>query len=83
MAKWTEGEEVRQKEEGEKTSRWWMIYHLWGGIFLKAYVDVSGLSKFVLGAPSGSALFLRLAMPFPLSCLLSGRWRLATFYQKV
>lgn len=31
-----------------------MLYHGWAGICLKIYVDVSGLSKFILGNPSGS-----------------------------
>jgi len=54
MDKWTEGEAISSKQESEKPSRWWMLYHFWGGICAKIYVDVSGLSKFILGAPSGS-----------------------------
>ena len=37
-----------------KSSRWWILFHLWGGIWLKEYVDVSGLSKLLLGGLSGS-----------------------------
>ena len=54
MDKWTEGEATSPKEKEEKPSRWWMLYHFWAGICLKAYVDVSGLSKIVLGAPGGA-----------------------------
>jgi len=54
MDKSTEGEVTSQKDKGGKPSRWWMLYHFWAGICLKAYVDVSGLSKYVLGAPGGA-----------------------------
>lgn len=54
MDKWTEGEAASQADRNEKPSRWWMLYHFWAGICLKTYVDVSGLSKFILGDPSGS-----------------------------
>jgi len=54
MDKWTEGEATGPTKKEEKVSRWWMLYHFWGGICLKAYVDVSGLSQYVLGNPSGS-----------------------------
>ena len=50
----TEGETTEPKIQEQKTSRWWMLYHFWAGICLKAYVDVSGLSQYVLGNPSGS-----------------------------
>lgn len=54
MDKSTEGEAVIRPVNGEKLSRWWIVLHLWGGICLKMYLDVSGLSKLILGAPSGS-----------------------------
>lgn len=54
MDKWTEGETTNQPEKVDKPSRWWILFHLWGGVCLKAYVDVSGLSKLMLGTPSGS-----------------------------
>lgn len=44
----------RLKPGSEKRSRWWMVYHLWAGYCAKVYIDVSGLSKFIVGAPSGS-----------------------------
>lgn len=54
MDKWKEGEAVSPKQDGEKASRWWMLYHFWAGICVKVFVDVSGLAKFILGTPSGS-----------------------------
>lgn len=54
MDKWTEGEIVSPGNKSTKPSRWWVLYHIWGGICLKTYADVSGLSKSVLGAPVGS-----------------------------
>ena len=54
MDKWSEGEVVNQEQISNKPSRWWMLYHFWAGICVKVYVDVSGLSKFIVGPPSGS-----------------------------
>ena len=54
MDKWTETESINQPEKQDKPSRWWILFHLWGGVCLKAYVDMSGLSKLFLGVPSGS-----------------------------
>lgn len=45
MDKWTDGEAVSPKQESKKPSRWWMLYHLWAGICVKVYVDLSGLSS--------------------------------------
>ncbi len=54
MDKWTEGEATSPIEKEKKPSRWWMLYHFWAGICLKAYVEVSGLSKFILGSLGGA-----------------------------
>lgn len=54
MDKSTEGEAVVRPVKEEKPSRWWIVFHIWGGICLKTYLDVSGLSNLFLGAPSGS-----------------------------
>lgn len=54
MDKLTENAAASQEDRSEQPSRWWMLYHFWGGICLKAYVDVSGLSSVVLGNPSNS-----------------------------
>ena len=53
MDKWTEGETVK-KTEKEKPSRWWILFHLWGGVCLKVFADTSGLFKLILGTPNGS-----------------------------
>lgn len=54
MDKSSGGEAVTLQQESEKPSRWWMLYHFWAGMCAKFYVDVSGLSKFILGSPGGS-----------------------------
>ncbi len=38
----------------EDPSRWWMLYHAWAGICLKAYFNVSGLFMVALGEPDGT-----------------------------
>ncbi|WP_018402695.1 hypothetical protein [Marinobacter gelidimuriae] len=43
-----------QKNENDSLSRWWILFHLWGGVCLKAYSDVSGLSQLLLGSLRGS-----------------------------
>lgn len=53
MDKWTKIETVK-KTEKEKPSRWWILFHLWGGVCLKVFVDNSGLFKLILGTPNGS-----------------------------
>ena len=45
---------VIQPVTNEKLSRWWIICHLWGGLCLKIYLDMSGILKFLPGDPSGS-----------------------------
>lgn len=54
MGEPTKGEAATRPTNNEQPSRWWIAYHLWGGICLKIYLDVSGLTKLFLGAPSGS-----------------------------
>ena len=54
MGEPTKGEAAARPTNNEQPSRWWIAYHLWGGICLKTYLDVSGLTKLFLGAPSGS-----------------------------
>ena len=54
MSDWIKPKPESPKDNLNKPSRWWMIYHFWGGVCLNAYVNVSGLSKLLLGAPSGS-----------------------------
>jgi hypothetical protein len=54
MDKSSEDETISSKQKGEKPSRWWMLYHLWCGICVKVFADISGLSKFILGVTSGS-----------------------------
>ena len=54
MVEPTEGEAVALAAKNEQPSRWWIAYHLWGGICLKTYLDISGLTKLFLGTPSGS-----------------------------
>ena len=54
MDKWSKSEGETTEKVTEKPSHWWMLYHFWGGICLKAYIDVSGISKIILGEPSGS-----------------------------
>lgn len=54
MGEPTKGEAVTRPVKNEQPSRWWIAYHLWGGICLKTYLDISGLTKLLLGAPSGS-----------------------------
>jgi hypothetical protein len=49
MGKFPEGKAVSPENNIKKPTRWWTLYHLWGGICLKAYVDESGLSQFMLG----------------------------------
>jgi len=53
MNKYSEAENANSIKN-EKPSRWWMIYHFWAGICVQIYVDISGLSKFIVGAPTGS-----------------------------
>ena len=36
----------------DKPSRWWIAFHLWGGLCLKTFVDTSGLSKILVGPPA-------------------------------
>lgn len=54
MDKSTEGEAVNHVQVSDKPSGWWMLYHFWAGICAKVYVDISGLSKFIVGPSSGS-----------------------------
>lgn len=54
MGEPTKDEAVARPVKNEQPSRWWIAYHLWGGICLKTYLDISGLTKLLLGAPSGS-----------------------------
>ena len=54
MNKWKEVNTTNQTSEKDNASRWWILFHLWGGICLKAYADVSGLSQLLLGNPKGS-----------------------------
>lgn len=49
-----EEESTVKTGEGKKESRWWIAYHLWAGVCLKAYTDASGLSKNILGTLRGS-----------------------------
>ena len=48
---WINGEPVKKKE---KLSRWWIGYHLWGGLCLKTFADISGLFNLILGIPKNS-----------------------------
>lgn len=54
MDKWTEEDTVNQLQEKDKPSRWWMLFHIWGGVCLKTYADISGLSQLLLGSSKGS-----------------------------
>lgn len=54
MNKWTDGDAVTARDQG-RPSRWWTVYHLWAGMCLKLFLDISGLSKLLLGAPQGSS----------------------------
>lgn len=54
MSEWDNTTPVEPEKNRSKESRWWMVYHFWGGICLKTYFDVSGLSKYILGNPGGS-----------------------------
>lgn len=54
MDKWSKSEGATTEKVTKKPSHWWMLYHFWGGICLNAYIDVSGISKIILGEPSGS-----------------------------
>jgi hypothetical protein len=46
------GTELIRPIKKDKLSRWWIAFHLWGGLCLKAFMDISGLLKVVLGPPS-------------------------------
>lgn len=52
MDKWTEGELVSRQKKERKPIQWWSLLHLWAGICVKTYFDVSGLSKLILNAIS-------------------------------
>ena len=54
MNKWKEVNTTNQTNEKDNPSRWWVLFHLWGGVCLKAYSDVSGFSQLLLGSPKGS-----------------------------
>jgi hypothetical protein len=51
--KWTQGESVDTADQ-VKPSRWYTVYHIWAGMCVKLFSDVSGLSKLLLGASKGS-----------------------------
>ncbi|MDO8282471.1 MAG: hypothetical protein Q7U10_07595 [Thermodesulfovibrionia bacterium] len=53
MDKWIEGEIATQEVKQEKPSRLWMLYHLWAGICLKVYGDISGFSEVIQSLVSG------------------------------
>lgn len=48
---WIKGKPVKNKE---KLSRWWIAFHLWGGLCLLTFVEISGLFDLILGRPEGS-----------------------------
>lgn len=50
----TKGDVVARPTNSEQPSRWWIAYHLWAGNCLITFLDISGLTKFFLGALSGS-----------------------------
>lgn len=54
MDNWSENGAANPKQAIEKPSRWWILYHFWCGICVKVYADISGLSKLIVGSPSGS-----------------------------
>ena len=62
MDKLPEGKAVSPENNTKKPARWWTLYHLWGGICLKAYVDESGLSPFMLGPAEVSDPFSSIAV---------------------
>ena len=45
----TEDDVTSENKKDKAPSRWWVLYHFWGGICLNMYFNVSGLSKFLLG----------------------------------
>ena len=49
MGKPAEDEVTNENKTDKAPSRWWVLYHFWGGICLNMYINVSGLSKFLLG----------------------------------
>jgi len=54
MNKWSEKDTVNQSQGKDKPSRWWMLFHFWGGVCLKTYTDISGLSQLLFGSSKGS-----------------------------
>ena len=69
--------------EEKKESRWWVAYHLWAGVCLKAYTDASGLSKNILGTLRGSDVSSASNYAVGAAIIAVGAFALGYFLSKV